>query len=395
MSVRIASADTSTTLNQPPVAHLNARDLVRAPHLYMLELTRTYGDIVQYRATLDFAYLINHPDYVQQVLLTNAHNYNKDTFLNKYLLVAITGQGLLTSEPPLWRIQRRLIQPAFHRRSLVKFENVMVRETLATVADWQAHAKSGQMIDIASEMMKLTLRIISECLFSYDISAQVDEIRENLDVMVTIGKPKHRKVQDALAFMNRVVYGIIDQRRQRPDDERDDLLNMLLTARYDDGTGMSDQQVRDEVITLLVAGHETTANTLSWLWWLLAQNPHERERLDAELDAVLNSRQISVTDFEELPFTRRVIDEAMRLYPSAWTISRRALADDDLGGYHIPAQAIVAMSPYAMHRHPDYWDDPERFDPDRFLPEHAENRPRFAYFPFGGGARMCIGDSSR
>jgi cytochrome P450 len=211
--------------------------------------------------------------------------------------------------------------------------------------------------------------------------------------MLTIGKPRHRKVREAMELLDRIVYVIIEERRLYPEMERDDLLTMLLNARYDDGGAMPDRQIRDEIMTLLVAGHETTANTLSWTWYLLAQNPAVIEQLEAEIDEVMGGCVPELSEFPRLTYTDKVIQEAMRLYPSAWSISRRALDDDEIGGYFIPAHSIVAMSPYTMHRHPAFWDDPERFDPERFTPEKIAARPRFAYFPFGGGARQCIGNN--
>ena len=373
----------------PPSAS-GGREEIRNPLRFFVWLTETYGDIVQYRSTVEPAYLINHPDYVQHVLQTNGQHYNKDTYLNKYMLESLTGQGLLTSENPLWREQRRLIQPAFHRRSLPAFAQLMIDATHRTV-ERLAAVPPGQPVDMAREMMRLTLDIVTQALFGYDISDRADDIGEAMDTMVTIGKPRHRKVREAMELLDAIVFAIIDERRAHPERQRDDLLTMLLNARYEDGSAMPDRQVRDEVMTLLVAGHETTANTLSWTWYLLAQSPQVVARLEAEVDT-LGGAAPAMTDFPRLVYTDRVVQEAMRLYPSAWSISRRALADDVIGGYDIPAGAIVAMSPYTIHRRPDFWPDPERFDPDRFAPELVAARPRFAYFPFGGGARQCIGN---
>ena len=376
----------------PPSAGTVGREEIRNPLRFFMWLTRTYGDIVQYRSSLEPAYLINHPDYIRHVLQSNGQNYNKDTFLNKYMLESLTGQGLLTSENPLWREQRRLIQPAFHRHSLPRFAVLMQEATTRTLARLEAAADTAEPIDIGNEMMRLTLDIVTQALFGYDISDKADAIGEAMDTMTTIGKPRHRKVREAIELMDHIVFAIIDDRRQQPERARDDLLAMLIDARYDDGSAMPDRQIRDEIMSLLVAGHETTANTLSWTWYLLDQYPAVVEQLEAEIDTVLAGGVPNVEDFPRLVYTDRIIQEAMRLYPSAWSISRRALGDDEIGGYFIPAGAIVAMSPYTMHRHPAFWDEPERFDPDRFTPERVAARPRFAYFPFGGGARQCIGN---
>ncbi len=384
---------TSVPLKHPPSAGAGGREEIRNPLRFFLWLTQTYGDIVQYRSSVEPAYLINHPDYIRHVLQTNGQNYNKDTFLNKYMLESLTGQGLLTSENPLWREQRRLIQPAFHKQSLPKFAELMRQAVSRTVDRLDEAAAARQPVNIAAEMMRLTLDIVTESLFSFDITDQADEIGEAMDTMAVIGKPRHRKVRAAIELLDEIVYAIINQRLEHPQRERDDLLNMLLDARYDDGSPMPIKQVRDEVMALLVAGHETTANTLSWGWYLLDQNPDAVAELEAEIDAVSAGGVPNVSDFSRLSYTEKVIQEVMRLYPSAWSISRRALGDDEIDGFFIPTNSIVAMSPYTMHRHPGFWDDPERFDPERFAPEKVAARPRFAYFPFGGGARQCIGNN--
>jgi cytochrome P450 len=369
------------------------RALIKAPHLFFLQLTQTYGDMVQYGVSPAPAYLLNHPDYARHILVDNGRNYNKNTHLNKYMLEALTGQGLLTSENPLWRKQRRLIQPAFHRHSLAKFADLMVAATQLTQRQIARYAAAGQPFDIANEMMKLTLDIVTSALFSFDIGPWADVMGEAINTMSHIAKPKHPRVKEAVRVVDEIVFEIIEQRRQDPDPEQDDLLAMLLNARYEDsGESMSNRQVRDEVMSLLVAGHETTANTLSWTWYLLGQNPDVVITLIAELDALLGGRPPALADFPALVDTNQVIKEAMRLYPSAWSISRRALADDIIDGYHIPAGAIVAISPYTLHRHPEFWPSPERFCPQRFTPEAEQAQHRYAYIPFGAGMRKCIGD---
>ncbi len=371
----------------------SARELVRRPHRFFLQLTREYGDIVQYRAAPEPAYLINHPDYVKHVLVSNGRNYNKDTHLNKYMLESVVGQGLLTSEPPLWRQQRHLIQPAFHRHNLVNFADLMTASTRQAMARLDRFANLGEPVDMAAHMMNLTLDIVTRALFGYDIGPQAEAVGQAVNTLIEIAKPSRTRFQQTLHELNEIVFGIIEQRRQQPNATQQDLLDMLLLARYEEtGEGMSDQQVRDEVMSLFIAGHETTANTLSWLWYLLAQHPDIAAKIEAELVQVLNGRSPTPADFPQLAYTNQVIKESMRLYPSAWSISRRALDDDEIDGYAIPAGAIVALSPYTLHRHPAFWPDPERFDPERFTPEQENGRHRYAYIPFGGGARKCIGD---
>ena len=369
------------------------RELVRAPHRFFLQLTRDYGDIVQYRAMPEQAYLINHPEFVKQVLVSNGRNYDKETHLNKHMLSAVTGQGLLTSENPLWRKQRRLIQPFFHRSYLVNFADLMVEATNEMLARVDVYARQNEPFDIASEMMTLTLNIVARALFGYDIAEQSDRIGVAVNTLIEIGKPKHRRFQEMAKVLDDIVYSLINQRLAQPHAEQQDLLDMLIQARYEDsGEGMGERQIRDEVMSLLIAGHETTANTLSWLWYLLGQHPAVVEQIEAELDVVLNGRTPTVTDFPNLEYSNKVIKESMRLYPSAWSISRHAIADDEIGGYHIPAGAIVALSPYTLHRHPAFWPEPEKFDPERFTPEQEAAQHRYAYIPFGAGARKCIGD---
>lgn len=363
------------------------------PHRFFLQLTRDYGDVVQYRATPEPAFLLNHPDFVKHVLVSNGRNYSKETHLNKHMLQAVTGQGLLTSENPLWRKQRRLIQPFFHRSFLANFADVMVAATQEMLARIAGYAAQNRPFDIANEMMTLTLNIVSSALFGYDVHARSAAIGEAVNTMIEIAKPKRPRFQEALAVLDEIVFELLRRRRERPSTTQNDLLDLLIQARYEEsGEGMSDQQIRDEVMSLLIAGHETTANTLSWLWFLLAQQPEVVDKIEAEVDGVLNGRIPTVTDFPQLIQCNKVIKESMRLYPSAWSISRHALADDEIGGYKIPAGAIVAVSPYTLHRHPGFWPAPEKFDPERFTPEQEADRHRYAYIPFGAGARQCIGD---
>jgi cytochrome P450 len=390
--VKTAAADNSSPRAIPRFTG-SARELVRRPHHFFLQLTREYGDIVQYRAAPEPAYLINHPDYVKHVLVSNGRNYNKNTHLNKYMLESVVGQGLLTSEPPLWRQQRHLIQPAFHRHNLVNFADLMKASTRRTIRHLASYADQDEPCDIAAEMMRLTLDIVTRALFGYEIGPQAEAVGEAVNTLIEIAKPSRQRFKDTLRQLDEIVYTIIGQRRQQPNKTQEDLLDMLLTARYEEtGEGMSDQQVRDEVMSLFIAGHETTANTLSWLWYLLAQHPAVVAKIEAELAEVLNGRSPTPADFPQLTYTNQVIKESMRLYPSAWSISRRALGDDEIDGYAIPAGAIVALSPYTLHRHPAFWPEPERFDPERFTPEQENGRHRYAYIPFGGGARKCIGD---
>ncbi|MCA9934143.1 MAG: cytochrome P450, partial [Anaerolineales bacterium] len=312
--------------------------------------------------------------------------------LNKYMLQSVTGQGLLTSENPLWRQQRRLMQPAFHRHNLANFIELMSERTNQMLARWDLFAEEQRPFDIAKEMMELTLDIVTSALFSYDIHSQTQTIGHAVNTLIDNPKPQRRIFKEALAVLDNIVYGIITQRRQETGNRNGDLLDMLLQARYEDGSSMSNQQVRDEVMSLLIAGHETTANTLSWLWYILLQHPSFVAQAETEIAETLQGQPLDEESVHGLPTIEKIIKEAMRLYPSAWSISRRATHDDVIDGYAIPAGAIVALSPYVLHRHPGFWQNPEQFDPQRFTPEQESQRHRFAYIPFGAGARKCIGD---
>lgn len=394
MPHQVIQQDLNTDALIPPRAeNEKVRDAIRDPLRFFMNLTKEYGDIVQYRATGEKAYFINHPDYIQHVLSSNWKNYNKDTYLNKHQLKALLGNGVITSESPVWEEQRRRLQPFFHRRHLGKFTEMMQDALDERLAEWEPYAKSGEPLNIAGEMMRLTLNIVTRSLLGADVGDKASVIEEAVDTLINIGRPKHPKSAAMIKILDEIVYGIIDKRRHIPESEwSDDLLGAMLKVRDEDtGEGMSDVQLRDEVMTLIVAGHETTANTLSWFWYVIGQHPDILESVRAELQTLLGGRLPNVHDFHSLDITRRAIDEGMRLYPSAWSISRRAVETDVIGGYEIPGGSIVAMSPYVLHRHPDFWENPEQYDPDRFLPERANGRHNFAFIPFGRGPRQCLG----
>ena len=340
------------------------------------------------------AFVVTHPDGVKRVLLENQPNYSKRTRGFDSLRLFL-GQGLLTSEGDFWRKQRRIAQPAFHHRNLQAFGTIM-REAGESLADgWEAKAASGEPFDVAHDMMQVTLSIVGRCLFSTDPAGQSSTIGRHLEVLLQhfsdrITAPfvlplswptaNNRRIRLAIEELHRIVDEIVAHRRAAPTGDRPtDLLDMLMaTEDADTGERMSDRQLRDEVLTLLLAGHETTAAALGWTWWLLAQNPDVDRRLGEEL-AISG----------ESPLVGRVVQEAMRLYPPAWIVARRAEAADRIQGVSIPSGNLVIVTPYATHRRPDLFRDPERFDPDRF---EGASFDRFAYFPFGGGPRICIGN---
>ena len=362
---------------------------------------RQFGDIFYYRAFNRHIYALNHPDLIEHVLVTNYQNFIKGEALQSNR--QIFGNGLLTNEGESWLRQRRLIQPAFYRDRIDSYGNTMAAYTEHMMADWH----DGDARDIHQDMMRLTLEIVAKVLFNVDMTAETDRIAAALNTLMELGSggrmllppilrllptPGNLRYRRAIRQLDDIVYGFIRQRRSSG-QSGDDLLSWLLRAQDEHGGGMTDQQLRDEVMTLLLAGHETTAVSLSWTWFLLMQYPEVEKKLWSELRAVLNGRSPRTQDLSQLRYTERVVKEAMRLYPPAWGIVRNSLKDCEIGGFRVPAGATLLMSQWVMHRDPRYYDQPESFNPDRWSEDHAKKVPRFAYFPFGGGPRTCIGAS--
>lgn len=321
---------------------------------------------------------------------------------------AICGESLLTSNGDVWRRQRRLIQPAFHHQHIANFAATMVETTAVMLERWEKFARRAETFDVASEMSRLTYTIVGRTLFGADVSADADEVERALgvvlehtyhrlekllDMPLNFPSPANRRFQHALGAIDRVVYRIIVERR-RARSAQEDLLSMLLAARDEEtGQGMSDEQLRNETITLILAGHETTANALSWTFYLLSQFPEVEERWRAEVRSVLEGRAPAWEDLPQLKYTTMVINESLRLYPPIWIYERHAVGDDVIDGYHIPAGSTVVISPFVLHRHPAFWERPETFDPTRFADETTVNRSRPAYLPFGAGPHLCIGNN--
>ena len=380
----------------------------------LLHWTREYGDAIRFRFFLHYyGYLFSHPDDVQHILQDNNRNYTKIPAPGNVLLQPLVGSGLLTSDGDSWLRQRRLMQPAFHRRRIASFATTMTDAARETLARWQAPAASGEPMDVAEEMTRLTLEIAGKTLFSMDLTREAEVVGDAFTAASTeilaymaipFGAylvnlpwwPGARRLRRHVAILDEVVEGIIDERRQQRHAGRrtsDDLLDMLMDARDEEtGEGMSDEQLRDEVMTLMLAGHETTSLALSWTLYLLSQHPDVRRRLEAEVDEVLGGRTPTMADIPDLTYTTMVLEESMRLYPPAYATSRWCVEADEVGGYDVPAGSVVTLSPYVTHRHLDFWEEAERFDPERFQPERKAERPRFAYMPFGGGPRQCIGN---
>jgi cytochrome P450 len=361
-------------------------------------MVKQYGDIVYLPTAGQHVYFLNHPDHVREVLVTQQHKFKKSRVLER--AKALLGEGLLTSEGAFHLRQRRLVQPAFHRERLIGYGATMVQRACAARERWTA----GSVIDMSQEMMRVTMDIVSRTLFSAEVDAEADEIARALDgvfeLFDIILMPYSEWLQKLpLPMMNRfhaaqerldaTIYGLIRERRASGED-KGDLLSMLLLAQDDEGEGgMSDKQVRDELLTLFLAGHETTANALTWGWYLLSQNREAEARFHAEVDSL--GRVPEVGDLENLPYTGAVFAEALRMFPPAWAIGRRALEDVEFGGYRIPAGCVVLVSPYVTQRDERWFEGAEEFRPERWLEEDAA-RPKFAYFPFGGGSRVCIGE---
>jgi cytochrome P450 len=384
-----------------PIGHVYS--FRRDPLRFLTHLAREYGDVARFKAGPQRIYLLNHPDYVRDVLVTHHARFHKGRALQR--AKRLLGEGLLTSEGEFWRRQRRLAQPAFHRQRINSYGRVMVERAEKTGARW----RDGETLDISKEMMRLTLAVVGKTLFDADVESDADEVGGALtevmnlfgylmlpfsEVLEKLPLPPRRRFMRARARLDAVIYRIIEEHR-RAGADRGDLLSMLLLAVDEEGdrTGMTNEQLRDEVMTIFLAGHETTANALTWAWHLLAQNPEAEAALHEELDAVLEGgRAPTVEDVGALRYTEMVVAETMRLYPPAWAIGRLAVEDHEVGGYSIPRGSLVLVSQYVMHRDPRFFQDPERFLPERWTPEAKSARPQFSYFPFGGGPRRCVGE---
>ena len=382
-------------------------ELLKDPFAYFFGAQREYGDVFSYRIGTRPLYFVAHPDDIKHILLDNYKNYRKHSAYTK--IKPLVGEGLLTSEGETWLAHRRLAQPVFHRQRVAQFGKVMTDACGTLLDDWQRYAATGEPFDVAAEMMRLTLSMVGQALFSTDLSNQAQEIgaalnfaleetnRRNLapfGVPSQLPTPNNVRYKRAIGVLDSIVYDLIAERR-RTGGGADDLLTMLLNAQdADTGETMSDKQLRDEAMTLLLAGHETSATALSWTFYLLSKHPAVTEKLFKEVDTVLAGRVATVADVPKLRYTRQIIDEVLRLYPPAWIIGRHTLGADTLpSGHTLAADTDVSISPYVTHRHPDYWVNPEGFDPERFTSEHSEKRNRFAYFPFGAGPRICIGNN--
>jgi cytochrome P450 len=364
---------------------------------------RRYGPLVRTRLPLQL-YFVADPGCIEEILLKKADSFRKDR--TSRLLSRVVGNGLLVNEGESWRRQRRLLQPAFHHRQLRSYATVMVGAIERASATW----KTGQLRNVHEDMMGVTMNIVAETLFGTDVSADAGHVgRVISDVMEEFGRIlglaarfqppawvptlANRRLRASARKVDEVILGIIDARRRSPSDgAEDDLLSLLVRARDEDGGRMTDAQVRDEAVTLFLAGHETTALALTYSLYLLATHPECQARLADELDRVLGGRTPGLDDLENLKVTDAIVLESMRLYPPAWVMARQALTDVEIGGTQFRKGAEFVMSPWVVHRDPGNFEDPEAFKPERWENDLAQRLPRFAYFPFGGGPRVCIGN---
>jgi cytochrome P450 len=376
------------------------------PIFLFQQLVRDYGDIVHYKIGWNHIVFLNHPEYIREILVVQNDNFIKERTVRRSKM--LLGEGMITAEGAAHRAQRQIVQPAFHRQRIPEYAAAIVEHGMRVRESW----RDGEQRDVAVDMMHLTLQVIADTLFATDLRDEVDELADainrimglyNFLVMLPAAEwLVHARPPGLAAFVrarkriDSVVYRMIAAHRRRMAEARESngasLLDLMLAASTDRSVG-SEKSLRDQVITIFLAGYETVANALAWTWFLLAQNPECEKRLHEEIDRELQGRLPAYDDIPRLRYSEMVLAESMRLYPPAWAMGRYARADFHLGEYFLPAKTTVLMSQFLMHRDPRYFPDPLRFDPERFSPEAKSRRARFTYFPFGAGARQCIGES--
>ncbi len=378
-------------------------DFQRDPLNFFQMLADEYGDVARFHLGPYRALLISHPDHIQQVLVKDAKKYHKSQVI-KLAMGKFISNGLVSSDGTFWQKQRQLIQPAFHYNRIQSYATHMVSAAERLMSEWG----SSQEVEIEEAMMKVALNIVNKTLFDANVTdASAHQVHEAMRIFQDIvgnevkspsmlpgwiPTAHSRSRLKALGMLDDIILNIINERR-RSGEDRGDLLSMLLLSRYEDGSPMPDQQVRDEALTLFVAGHETTGTALTWTLYLLSQHPEIEHRLHNELDTVLGNHSPTLEDLSRLPFTEMVIKESMRLYPPAWMTSRMATEDTTIGDYAVKKGTMVFVSPYVTHHDPRWWDSPDEFNPERFAADWEDTVPRYAYFPFGGGPRVCIGNT--
>ncbi|HLL99652.1 MAG TPA: cytochrome P450 [Pyrinomonadaceae bacterium] len=371
-----------------------------------LQRLAALGDIASFRMGKQQAFFINHPDFIRDVLVTNHSKFHKGRALKR--AKKLLGEGLLTNEGEAHLRQRRMMQPAFHRQRIHNYAGTMIEYAEKMADSW----RGGEVRDLSKEMMHLTLQIVGKTLFDASVEDEADEVGAAMTTLVELFDylllpfseileklplPQSRRFDRAKRTLDKIIYGIIEERRKSGDADKGDLLSMLLAARDEegDGSGMTDEQIRDEALTLFLAGHETTANALTFAWYLLSENPEAETKFHAELDRIFPNKETpQPEDYARLKYTEAVLAEAMRLFPPAWALGRLAVEEHEIGGYRIPKGSLIIASMFVLQRDERFWDEAEKFRPERWLKENAvkEAGQRFVYFPFGGGVRRCIGE---
>ncbi|HEX4951249.1 MAG TPA: cytochrome P450 [Blastocatellia bacterium] len=373
---------------------------------FLQKLKEQHGDVVRFRVATQAVWVLSHPEHIRDVLVVNQKKFMKGRGIQ--MMKPLLGEGLLTSEGEFHLRQRRLVQPAFHRQRVASYATSMVEDARKIRERW-AMLPPGESLEMSQEMMRLTLVIAGRTLFDADVEDEANDVGQALTDAMSVAEripnplaailsrlplPSNRRFAKARQRLDDIIYGIIRERRASNVD-RGDFLSMLLLAQDEEGGtgGMTDQQVRDEALTIFLAGHETTATALTWTWYLLSQHPEAEAKLHAEIDAVLQGRLPTFEDLPKLRYAEMVFAEAMRLYPPAWIIGRRALVEHEMDGFKIKAGDLTLHSQYLVHHDARWFPEPDKFIPERWTPELKESRPKFSYFPFGGGTRTCIGEA--
>jgi len=368
---------------------------------FLMRVARQCGDIGKFHYGFLSLILFNAPEFVQSVFVEHTYDFDKGAYLRS-AFYPVTGNGLFISEGEIHRKQRKLMAPTFQPRQIVSYADTMVGYGERILETW----RDGMTVDVSQEMTDVTMSIVGKVLFDADVFTETDELGAAMTAALNHVAymfstafplpfnwplPRYKRTKQAIALLRQRIQKMIDERRASA-EQGNDLLSILLQAREEDGSGMSDEQVRAEAMTLFGAGHETTANALTWAWYLLTTHPDAYQKMQQEIDTVLQGRSPTYADLAHLPYTLQVLKEALRLYPPAYAISRGVLHDTEINGYFISKRALVMVAPWVLHRRPDFFPDPEKFDPERFTLENEKRLPRYAYMPFGAGPRICIGN---
>ena len=388
----------------PITGHL--KEFINDRFTMQMRMMKQMGPIYSFNVGRYHVTYLSKPEYIRHILQENYKNYKKNVFYDE--LKIILGQGLVTSEGDFWRKQRKMIQPAFHHKQIEHFSQLMVSSTKRLMTKWDESAIQNSTINIDEDMKSLTMEIVAQCLFSNDTDTFAKAATNSVNVVLDWSKNRmeslvkspqwvptqsNREYNKAFSVLKEIVMGIIQERRAMNDRPNDLLTTMIEMTDEDSKKGMNDQQIFDEILTLFMAGHETTAHTLVWTWYLLSKNPQVRKKLNNEVDAILQNSDVSFAQVPQLSYTKMVIQESMRYIPAVWGIGREAIADDRIDGFPIPKGATVGVSIYQMHHHPKYWENPEGFDPERFNPDNESKINKWVYMPFGGGPRACVGNA--